>query len=275
LVIELQKINSHFLNPMEENSSAGSNRESAPALRHAARILDFVGKESTAPTAADIARALGLAKSSTHGLIGVMVDLGMLSKTQSNRFRPGPTLMRWAGDFLAHTDLVGDFQQLLAENGELDNYAITLSLLEDIDVVYLACRNSKAPLGFTFRIGMHLPAAFTATGKAILSTMEDEHIVDLYNTRWPVAMTMRSVSDVERLIEEMDATRQRGYSIDDGQIREGMTCIGAAVCDHTGKAVAGIAVSMLETEGSAVTIDRVGVKLKQIATALSRRLGAY
>ena len=49
-----------------------------PALRKAAKILDFVVASTTAPTAAEITRSLGLAKSSAHGLLSVMEELGIV-----------------------------------------------------------------------------------------------------------------------------------------------------------------------------------------------------
>lgn len=259
---------------MSDHETSLALGESVPALRRAARVLDYVGAAAVAPNAADIARALGLPKSTAHGLIGAMMDLGMLARSASGAFRLGPKLMHWASGFLAQFDLVGEFQQQLTEHPELASHTITLSVLEQADVVYLACRNSAAPLGFTFRIGMRLPAAFTATGKAILSDMADAQIRELFHGEWPAPMTPRSTPNLPRLLKEIEAARNRGYSIDDGQIRAGMTCIGAPVRDFSGGTVAGIAVSLLEQEATPATIARVGDELRGIAAKLSKRLGS-
>jgi len=259
---------------MNEVKPSIDQSESVPALRRAVRVLDFVGNSELAPSAADITRTLGLPKSTAHGLIGAMVEEGLLSRTPSNAFRLGPALLRWAGKFVSDQDLVGEFRQHMAEAPTLDRYTITLSMLDGPDVVYVACRNSSAPLGFTFRMGMRLPAAFTATGKAILSTMPDSIVADLYSTFWPKALTARSAPNLEALSEGLKTTRQRGYSIDDGEIREGMVCVGASVRDATGNTVGGVAVSMLESEATPDTVERIGATLINLGSALSRRLGS-
>lgn len=248
--------------------------DSVPALRRAVRILDHVGSANAPLTAAEITRALALPKSSAHGLISALLDLGLLDRASEGTYRLGPHIMRWASGFLGQSDLVGEFRRVFADVPALENYTITLTRLEGPDVVYLACRNSAAPLGFTFRIGMRLPAPFTATGKAMLSTFSPEKVRALLAGPWPERLTSNSTPSLPALLEEMEATRARGYSIDDGQIREGMVCIGIPVRDYTGGTVAGIAISLLEAEASRERMDELGAGLQRIASALSTRLGA-
>ncbi|SHO63399.1 transcriptional regulator, IclR family [Pseudoxanthobacter soli DSM 19599] len=247
--------------------------DSAPALRRAVRILDLVTAAPAPPTAAEIARALGLPRSTAHGLIGAMVDLGLLARTTEATLRLGPHLMNWASGFLAQFDLVGEFRRLFEGRPGFEAYTITLSVREGSEVIYLACCNSAAPLGFTFRIGMRLPAAFAATGKAMLSTLAPGELSDLFAGSWPAPLTPRSVGSLKALESELAAARARGYSVDDGQIREGMVCLGAPVADFSGKAIAGVAVSLLEREATPGRLAEVGAQVRAIADDLSGRLG--
>lgn len=256
----------------EDNSRLAG--ESVPALRRAVRLLDHVSTQATPPTAADLARALDLPKSTAHGLIACMVELGLLARSQEGTFRLGPHLMSWASGFLGQFDLVGEFQRVFSQAPALDGFTITLTVLEGAEVVYLACRNSSAPLGFTFRIGMRLPAPFTATGKAMLSARGDEEVRALLAGQWPAPLTGRSSKTLPALLGELAETRARGFSIDDGQIREGMVCLGAAVQDYSGQTVAGLALSLLEHEATPARVAELGTGLRRIAAELSSRLGA-
>ncbi|WP_341988707.1 IclR family transcriptional regulator [Azorhizobium sp. AG788] len=259
------------MEPQDNSKSAG---ESVPALRRAVRLLDHVSAQPTPPTAADLARALDLPKSTAHGLIGCMVELGLLARSPEGTFRLGPHLMSWASGFLGQFDLVGEFQRVFAQAPALEGYTIMLTVLEGTEVVYLACRNSSAPLGFTFRIGMRLPAPFTATGMAMLSTRSPEEVRALLGGQWPAPMTSRSAGDMETLLAELAATRARGFSLDEGQVRDGMVCIGAPVKDYSGLAVAGLALSLLEQEATPERVADLGARLRRIAADLSGRLGA-
>jgi DNA-binding IclR family transcriptional regulator len=182
--------------------------------------------------------------------------------------------MNWANGFLAQQDIVREFQSCFAENTALSDYTVTLTVLDGTDVIYLGCHNSNKPLGFTFRIGMRLPAVFTATGKAQLETVPARRLEDMFGDYWPSPLTRSSVKSFEALKGELEGIRQRGYSIDDGQIREGMICLGAAIKDFSGRSIGGVAISLIESEALPDVLDRVGIELRQTADALSKRLGA-
>jgi len=258
---------------MSKIAETDSSTNSAPALRRAIQILDAVSELSTPPTFSEIVTKLGLPKSSAHGLCAALVDLGMLIRTDAGTYRVGARVMNWASAFLGQTDLVEEFQRLLQDRRELSDFTVTMTVLDGQQVVYVACANSQAALGFTFRIGMRLPAPFTATGKAILSTLNEGDIRRRFEAGWPPQLTTHSVASLGPLLQELALVRQRGYSVDNGQIREGMFCIGAPVYDFSGQVVAGLAVSMLEQEATDANIATIGGKLIDIASSLSARLG--
>lgn len=252
---------------------ASGESASAPALRRAVQILDLVSQSSAPLTFMEIVALLSLPKSSAHGLCATLTELGLLHRSEAGTYRVGSHTMSWANGFLRQTDIVAEFQRLLSERREWQQFAITLTVLDGNQVTYLACANSHAALGFTFRIGMRLPAPFTATGKAILSTLSDQEIKQRFAEEWPAPLTPHSVSTYENLLAELTAARLRGFSIDNGQIRDGMLCIGAPVYDFSDRAIAGIAVSMLEVEATEAVIEHTGQALVDIARSLSARMG--
>ncbi len=250
------------------------NGKNVPALVRAHAILDLVTTAGTAPTVSEMARLLNLPKSTVHGLCATMVNLGILVRRSDNSFHIGPHVMRWSNAFAATADLVAEFSAIFDEIDLLTAETITLSVLEGAEVMYIACRNSTLPLGITFRIGMRLPAPFTATGKSILSTMANKQVHAIMANRWPQPLTVNSVPDIEALLAELDQTRQRGFSIDNGQVRDGMTCIGVPVRNATNKVVAGVAVSFLSVDVDQPTINLMAKNILKVADMLSVRLGA-
>jgi DNA-binding IclR family transcriptional regulator len=252
------------------NGRAGN----VPALVRSHAILDLVTRAENALTVSDMARQLDLPKSTVHGLCATMVDLGMLARRPDNSFRMGPHVIRWSNAFTATSDLVTEFTAVFDETDVLTQETITLSVIEGAEVMYIACRNSTSPLGITFRIGMRLPAPFTATGKAIMSTMPADGVRAMMANRWPQPLTANSVPDLDALFVELEATRERGFSIDNGQVRDGMTCLGAAVRNSAGKVVAGVAVSFLSHDVDQPTLHVIARNIRKVADLLSVRLGA-
>lgn len=243
-----------------------------PAVERASAILDLVAEAATPPTLSEIARALGLPKSSTHGLCHTLCALRLLSEDRGG-YLLGPHLLQWAQAALDQNDIAREFTRLLGDFPELSRYTITLSTLEGAEVVYTSCRNSAAPLGVTFRIGMRLPAAFTATGKAMIAHLDRPARDALLATPLPPPLTPRSVASRAALEAELGQILLRGFSVDDGQVRPGMTCLGAAILNAARQPVAGVALSMTEAEATEATVADTGRAIAAFARRLSEAAG--
>lgn len=247
----------------------------APAVVRAVRILDFLAAATEPQTFSDLVRALGLPKSSVHGLCNTLLDLNLIQRLESGHLTLGTHVMGWANAFLARIDITQEFFAAWDDMRVMPEETITLSILDGKDVVYIACRNGSRPLGVTFRTGMRLPAVYTATGKAMLMTQPSDHVRRLLAGGWPEPLTDLGPRNLEMLREELQAVRENGYSVDAGGVREGMHCFGAPVFDsHHPVAVAGVAVSLMANEVDADAQRRAGEAMRRLANRLSERLGA-
>ncbi len=262
----------------ETPSGASGSLKPVPAVMRAAAILDCVAKAGSQSAdgykLADIVRFTRLPKSSVHGLCQTLVHLELLKIDPAGRFSIGPKSVSWANAFLAGSDIVEAFQDAVAQAPHLHAYTLTLSHLEGSDVIYQACRNSNAPLGITFRVGMRAPAVFTATGKAMLAAMSAHTRESHLPKPWPARLTPKSVASLDLLVSELDTVRARGYSLDNGQLREGMFCIGAAILDGRGQSIAGIGLSLMAAEARPEALESLGKAIRLLADAIGGRLGA-
>ncbi|HEY0212936.1 MAG TPA: IclR family transcriptional regulator [Paenirhodobacter sp.] len=254
-------------------SATPSGATSVPALRRATAILDHLAQGASPQTLTQITRALRLPKSTAHGLVQAMEELGLLHRTADGAFRIGLHPLQWANGFLAQTDLITHFNEYFATHRELIRFTVTMTVLDGQQVTYIACAQANQPLGVTFRIGMHLPAAFTATGKALLACLSPEQLDQRFADGFPAPLTAHSVATLENLRQELVLTRARGLSMDDGQVREGMICLGTVIRDHTGQTVAGMALSLTRSEATPDIITALGAKLQDAARGLSAQLG--
>ena len=250
-------------------------KTTAPAVVRAVHILDVIAASSEPVALADLARETGVPKSTLHGLCDTLVKLRLVKRHANGGMTMGSYVMGWANAFLSQTNITEEFRAVWEASRAFAQETVTLSVLDGAEVIYLACHNGNRPLGVTFRIGMRLPAPYTATGKAMLSTLPPGEAADLLAGAWPAPLTRASVATYPALAEEMAQVRRDGYSIDNGQMREGMICFGAPVFDASGeRAVAGLAVSFLTNEIDAETGRRIGRQMRELADQLSVRLGA-
>lgn len=246
-----------------------------PALERGVRILDLVARARGYPSLSEIARDLDLAKSTAHTLCNTLTELELLIRRPDQCFQLGPHVMRWANAFGEQSDLATEFAAIWDQETELPGATITLTVLEDSEVVYLAARNSAVSHSLVdFRAGMRLPACFTATGKAFLSHMNDFEVRRLYAAGLPAPRTPHSVQTIDALLAELTEVRQNGYSVDDQQVAEGIICFGASVLDSRNRPMAGVAVSLIAETLGADEQSQIIANVRRIAARLSHRMGA-
>ncbi|MBV6271524.1 IclR family transcriptional regulator [Alcaligenaceae bacterium CGII-47] len=255
-----------------------TDKPAAPAVVRATAILDLLSGSIVPLSLADLARELQLPKSTLHGLCATLIQLNLITRLDNGQMTLGPHVMLWANAFLARLDMTQEFFASWDDMRVLPEETITLSIRDGSEVVYIACRNGSRPLGVTFRTGMRLTSVYTATGKAMLSTLSDEavrQLLDGCDGGWPRPLTSKGARNVDALLSDLAQVRHRGYSVDLGEVREGMLCFGAPVFDSNGpEAVAGVAVSILSNETDQALQQRAGQAIQKLANRLSERLGS-
>lgn len=248
---------------------AEPSKRRAPAAERTILILDKLAASSTPLGVSELARCLGLPKSSVYGICETLVETGVLH-SEPLGYCLSAHCLRWSGAYLKRSSLVSEFQRILSHDGRLANHTVTLSTLENDQVVYLACRNSDKPLGFTFQIGMRLPAVYSATGKAMLSHIPQDQRHAILSGPWHEPFTSNSVPDLHAFDEDAKVWQDQGYAIDNGEIREGMVCLGAPIFGPEGTPVAGIAISMTSTEARQDKQAALGTIICEVANSLAR-----
>ena len=243
-----------------------------PALDKTFQILDLITDSVQPLTAAHIARQLGLPRSSTHNILQSLLVKHVIYKDADSRFHLGSYLLYWAGKYEQQQGVIQLFKDLIVQYPVLLQHTVTLSKLDLGEVVFLACHEAPAALGFTFRAGVRVPAVFSATGKAMLSTLSSQTIESLYEGNFPEPITPNGVSNFTDLSGELTAIHSSRISLDDGQLREGMYCLGTYIRNASGHAVAGMAVSFLQAEYEANRAE-VSAVLIELAKQIELRLG--
>ncbi len=242
-----------------------------PAVTRALTLLERLAQLREPMTLAKLAADLALPKSSVHGLCSTMLSLGYLRRQPDGAFLLGPRVMGLAEAFVAGTDVAQEFNALWAGMAAPDETVI-LSLLDGADVIYIAVRNGSRPLGLAFTVGMRLPAHLAATGRVMLAYADPKAVRELLPARL-ARMTGCGPATVEELLDDLQHTRRRGYSIDDEAVREGVFCYGVPVFDAAGRAVAGLGMPMHKPLLGADRGKRHLERLIDVAHALSLRLG--
>ncbi len=246
-----------------------------PAVVRAVNLLDAVAAGTDPLGVSELARRLGLSKSSVHGLAITLVHCGLLERGRDGGLAIGPKSMAWAGAFTERSNLVSAFSEIARDFAPLAEETVMLSVLDGAQVFYLACRHGTKPLAVNFRVGGRFPAWCTSTGKAMMATLPPEQVRATMRAAGMKPLTRHGPSGVDELLAQLAQARRRGHAVDDEETAEGMNCFGAPVfAAGSVQAVAAVGVSLIKSTTTAKRRTQVIASIRELARRLSARLGA-
>ncbi|WP_223167263.1 IclR family transcriptional regulator [Nonomuraea sp. SYSU D8015] len=253
--------------------SASDPGSLVPAVTRAVAILDTLGEAEGRPlSVSEIARALGLPKSSTANLCATLETAGMIARNGQG-FSLGRKLVELGGRYLATVDQLRDFYELCRRSKHISRETARVAVLDGMDVLYLGRYDGTQPLRLTANIGDRFPANCTATGKAILSTLDPAVAEDRLRTRPLVRLSERSITSVPALLADLEATRGRGYAIDDEETTAGIVCLAVPVSGfRTDSAPFAISVTVLKARLDEEFREALLDDLREIAAGMENPL---
>jgi DNA-binding IclR family transcriptional regulator len=213
-----------------ESGEAGAGESLAPAVTRAAAILDVLAEDgAVAFGPSELARRLGLPKSSIANICGALADVGLVRRVGTG-FALGRRLAELGGAYLVAVDMVQEFYDAARELPAASEETVQLAVLDGLEMTYLARHDGRQPVRLTSQIGRRLPATSTATGKAALASLDprelDRRLAGV--TELPAA-TANAHRSVDALRADLERVRSRGYAIDDEETMVGVVCYGIAI----------------------------------------------
>lgn len=257
------------------DDDAREGRDPAPAVTRSIRLLGLLAEAEGPRTLTELAGALSLAKSSTANLCLALEAGGMIERTTQG-YRLGLRTAELGGAFAAQFNQIREFYRVCESSKTLSSELVQVALLDGVDALYLARHEGSRSLRLGTPLGSRLPAALSATGRALLATMTDEEVTALLgaDTTFP-ALTERSTTTMAALLDALATARRRGWALDAEESFRGI--VGVAVpldgwAPSDPPLALGVAIRAAEADYE--RIERVGEALREAAAALTNPFSA-
>ena len=234
-------------------------------------VFELLASEPRGLTVSEISERLGLARSSTHGLVRTLHSRGYLMENGGRRFHLGARLIQLGLNVVDRLELRaaarGPLERLVFETHDT-----ALLVVPDhgellyVDKVLSDARDVRTDPRVSSKSQLHC----TSLGKALLAAMDDESVLKIVDVTGLDPATEFSIADRGGLLADLTRTRTRGYSIDQQEALVGVWCVGAPVRDHTGRAIAAISLSTIK---DFFDPERTGPAVAAAAAEISQAMG--
>jgi len=205
------------------------------SIRRALSILALFSFDRPRLGISEISRALNLAKGTVQGLVRTMTLEGFLQQDPETRkyelgFKIYELGVILAGTLEINQKAVNPAQQLARSTQRL----VRVGILDKNSVLVTMDATPEPQPFLSPQLGPRAPLYCTAMGRAILAFLE-QHEIDAYLRGIQLLpYTLNTITEEERLLQELEETRKRGYSINREEHLLGRAAIGAPIFGRTG-----------------------------------------
>jgi IclR family acetate operon transcriptional repressor len=261
---------------VKENGHAGAG--ALAGVRGVSRALRMIDAVASGPAGGmsltALAGALHVSKSTALASARTLVAHGVLRTTEPGpRYKLGTALIRY-GDLAARQSPVGEVcLGVLQAVSAVTGLTARLAVAEDGYPVCVQRVDGPGNVRFLTPLGRREPPHATAAGKAVLSMLGRERVLEICAETGLERHTARTITQPAALLEDLELARRRGWAVDDEEEVEGIFCVGAAFFDHSGTCAGAISVTGIKQDLSDSRLAELGAILRGAANEASALLG--
>jgi IclR family acetate operon transcriptional repressor len=252
-----------------------AGRYTVQSVARALRVVQMVADGPVAGvTLSELARGLGISKSSTLSLARTLVGFEYLTDNHPG-YTLGPALGR-LGDALFRQFPVRDLARPAIEDLLRTTRLTSQVVVCDHDYLVVVDRvHSPGEVRFYTQLGEREPPYPSAAGKAMLSAMGVANVRQLCAKHGLPARTTHTITDVDALLDNLAAARRLGFAVDDEEDADGVVCVGAAFFGRGDSCAGALSVTGGKDELPGPRIRELGGIVRRAADRVSTILGGH
>jgi DNA-binding IclR family transcriptional regulator len=248
-------------------------RTALSSVANAIAVLKAFSDERYELGVSELAKHLGLAKSTVFRLASSLVDERLLERNvESGKYRLGLVLFELGSLVRRKMDVSAEARPILRALMEKTGETVHLAVLDHHSAVYTNRVESRQAIRTAYGLGTRAPLHCTALGKALLAfqlkTFIDEIIVEGLPRR-----TEKTIASGNALRQELATIRARGYAIEDEESEIALRSVAAAVYDDSARVVASIGISGPAHRLNRKALQAYAIDVLEATDAVSQRLG--
>jgi DNA-binding IclR family transcriptional regulator len=241
------------------------------SLEKAIDVLKYLSAHESGGTAIEIADALGINRSTTHRLLGTLIQENLVLQLPENKlYVIGPEAYIGAA-YITRDHFSVYANHILNDVAKKIKVSVGFSKLEGTQIINVFEVENYIPFRLGYRPGTYYPIHCGAYGKSIMAFYEPyDELVALVRSTELKARTQHTITDPDALLAEYAKIREQGYAISDEENMIGAYGIGVPVRNREGKVVGSVAAAAIKKTLTDELIDDILRELKDGAERIRR-----
>ncbi|GAB4228239.1 MAG: IclR family transcriptional regulator [Methyloligellaceae bacterium] len=254
---------------------SAQNAGSVQSLDRALALLEHIAAEDGL-TLTDLAQRAGVAPSTAHRILTTLQAHDYVEhEDERGLWLIGVRAFEVGASFLRNRKLVGIGRSIMRELMENSGESVNLAIEDNGDVVFISQVESHHAIRAFHRPGSRGALHASSAGKAFLATCSNSTVRKMLHKTGMERFTDKTLVEPERLFEELETIRERGWAVDDEERTPGMRCIASPIYNEYGEAIACVSVSGPTVRMSDERLGELGPMVRRAAEKITRSIGGY
>ena len=207
-------------------------------------VLYLFDLEHREMSAQEIADGVGMPLSTTYRYLQAFLKRGILSRDPSTgRFYLSVAVARMGLVACERISVIGVSHPYLKPLAESSRETAALTVLDGKGLVYVDVVESPRSVKFSVGRGSTLPLYAGSPGKAVLAFKGQTYIEKVIEATRLAKLCRNTITDPERLQDELARIRSLGFSESDSEFDPGVASLAAPIFDHRGDVIASLSLA--------------------------------
>jgi len=243
------------------------------SIDKAFKLIEIVADNKEGLRLKNIAKTMGCSESSIHHLISTLVENNIITKNPiNNNYCLGVKILELGNKYLSGLPFYELASKYLEKLHEEFNESIYLLNFEGSKMVLLEEFSSSRMLKSYISVKIN-EAHATACGKILLSEFTITQIEEHIRKYGLTPFTKNTIIDKDLLLAEILNVKNQGYSFDNEELEESLTCIGAPIYNFKNKLISTIIIAMPKNRLDSQKKEKMILSLKSATRIISEKLG--
>ena len=211
------------------------------SIERAFYILEYLSKKPDGLGLTEISQRLELPKSTVYRMLSVLRKHNYIAKNdKTNVYKLGLGFLELTSIYIGSLELKTEAWPYLKRLSLQTSQVVFLGIEQDNELVFIDRYDPGREINKYAFIGQRHPLYCTALGKSILIGYSDAQIRAVFSENKLKKFTPNTITKIDKLIEDINISRERMYSIDNEEHEEGVVGIAAPIYDYRGIIIAAV-----------------------------------
>ena len=194
-------------------------------------ILKCLSLSNTPLSLSEISKYTKISISTLQPILKTLSEYKYLSQNELKQYQIGIELFKIGNEYINNNATVDIIRSSMKNIVHGCNEITQLGILDDsnINVIYIAKEEPYQAIKLMSSIGKALPAYASALGKALLSNYNSDTINKIFSNTELKPLTDNTITDVNKLINEINQVKINGYSHEKGESDKDIECFAIPV----------------------------------------------